>query len=153
MLPFCGYHMADYFNHWLDIGRVLANPPRVFHVNWFRRSAQGEWLWPGFGENMRVLEWILSRTQGHASAVESPIGWMPRFEDLNLRGMEMGYDRFSELMAVKREEWLRESFDHEALFIRMWDRVPRDLLLQREMLISRLFRAPERWNVAEGVGP
>jgi phosphoenolpyruvate carboxykinase (GTP) len=151
MLPFCGYHMADYFNHWLNIGRTLSSPPRIFHVNWFRKDAEGRWLWPGFGENMRVLEWIVNRAQGRGQAVESPVGWMPRFEDFNLEGLDLPYERFANLMEINREQWIRESFGHEELFIKMWDRVPRDLLLQREMLLSRLFRSPDIWHVAENV--
>ena len=103
MLPFCGYHMADYFNHWLQFGRSIQNPPRIFAVNWFRRGEDGRFLWPGYGDNMRVLEWIVERANGRAVASESPIGWMPRYEDIDWRGREdFSPERFHELMSVDR---------------------------------------------------
>ncbi|MDB5096638.1 MAG: pckA [Cyanobacteria bacterium RYN_339] len=152
MLPFCGYHMGEYFNHWLNIGRELANPPRIFHVNWFRKGAEGEFLWPGFGDNMRVLDWIVRRVHGKAYAIESPIGWMPRYEDLNWEGMPgFGYEQFDALMAVDREEWKAESLSHEELFLRLLDRLPKEFVYERLMLISRLWRSPAQWHLASEI--
>ena len=149
MLPFVGYHMADYFNHWLNFGRQLPNPPRIFCVNWFRRDANGHFLWPGFGDNMRILKWIVERARGRAVSIESPIGWMPRYEDLDWRGME-SFTRqpFSELMSVDRGAWQQELLAHEELFMKLYDRLPKELLFIRELILSSLWRSPERWGLA-----
>jgi phosphoenolpyruvate carboxykinase (GTP) len=149
MLPFAGYHMADYFNHWLNFGRHLPNPPRIFHVNWFRRDAAGNFLWPGFGENFRILKWIVERARGRAISIESPIGWMPRYEDLDWRGMEdFTRQRFSELMSVDRDLWQQELLSHEELFMKLYDRLPKELLFIRELTLSSLWRSPQRWGLA-----
>jgi phosphoenolpyruvate carboxykinase (GTP) len=147
MLPFAGYHMADYFSHWLDFGRHLPNPPRIFCVNWFRRDAEGNFLWPGFGENMRILKWIIERAHGRAISIECPIGWMPRYEDLDWRGLE-GFtrERFSALMSVDRAVWQRELLSHEEMFVKLYDRLPKELLFIRELTLSSLWRSPEHWG-------
>ncbi|HJT55599.1 MAG TPA: phosphoenolpyruvate carboxykinase (GTP) [Ktedonobacteraceae bacterium] len=148
MLPFTGYHMADYFNHWLNFGRQLPNPPRMFNVNWFRRDADGNFLWPGFGENFRILKWIVERSHGRAISIESPIGWMPRYEDLDWRGMEdFTRQDFSDLMSVDRDLWQRELLAHEELFMRLYDRLPKELVFIRELILSSLWRSPQRWGL------
>ena len=149
MLPFTGYHMADYLSHWLKMGREVTNPPRIFHVNWFRQDENGKFLWPGFSENMRVLEWIVRRLHGEAYAVESPLGWMPRFEDLNWQGSDFSFEQFNELMRVDREGWKRESLAHDELFLHLVDRLPREMVFERELLVCRLWRSPELWRMAE----
>ena len=148
MLPFCGYNMADYFNHWLNFGRRLPNPPRVFLVNWFRKDKDGKFLWPGFGENMRILKWIVGRTHGHAMAVESPLGWVPRHGDLDWRGMET-YERaqFDEVMSVDRDLWQQEVAAHDSLFARLYDRLPKEMIFIRELILSALWRSPEHWGL------
>jgi phosphoenolpyruvate carboxykinase (GTP) len=149
MLPFCGYHMADYFNHWLQFGRMLPNPPRVFGVNWFRTGANGSYLWPGFGENMRVLKWIVERANGRAVGIESPLGWMPRYEDLDWRGLEdFSAERFYSLMSVDREAWMSEVLSHDELFIKLYDRLPKELIFIRELILSSLWRSPAHWEQA-----
>ena len=147
MLPFSGYHMADYFNHWLEFGRGLPDPPRIFGVNWFRTDATGRFLWPGFGENMRILRWIVDRVRGRGRAVESPLGWMPLYEDLDWRGLE-GFSEsdFRELMTVDREAWKEEVLGHDELFSRLYDRLPKEFLFMRELLRSSLWRSPEQWG-------
>jgi phosphoenolpyruvate carboxykinase (GTP) len=148
MLPFCGYNMADYFTHWLNIGRQLANPPRIFRVNWFRKNDEGKFLWPGFGQNMRVLKWIVDRVNGRAMAVESPLGWMPRYEDIEWQGLQFSSAAFNDLMAVGREAGTAEAHSHEELFDRFRDRLPKEFIFERELLRSRLWRSPERWELA-----
>ena len=159
MLPFCGYHMADYFGHWLQFGRELPHPPRIFSVNWFRKDAEGNFLWPGFGDNMRVLKWIVTRARGSAVGVESPLGWMPRYEDVDWRGLSdpdpdgagsgKGFSpqRFAELMSIDREAWMREILSHDELFVTLYDRLPKELLFVRELIVSSLWRAPARWGL------
>ncbi len=148
MLPFCGYNMAEYFGHWLNVGRRLSNPPAIFRVNWFRKDANGKFMWPGFGENMRVLKWIVDRVRGRAHAVESPIGWMPRFEDIRWEGMEFPASTFYELMAVGRDAGHAEARSQEEHFDKFFDRLPKEFIFERELLRSRLWRSPERWELA-----
>ena len=148
MLPFAGYHMADYFNHWLGFGRHLNNPPRIFSVNWFRRNEDGSFAWPGFGENMRVLQWIVGRSRGEAFGVESPIGWMPRHEDIDWTGMEDFTEKdFHHAMALERDDWDTEILSHEKLFIRLADRLPLELSSIRNLHKSALWRSPETWEM------
>lgn len=147
MLPFCGYHMASYFNYWLRFGRQIPNPPPIFSVNWFRKDKDGKFIWPGFGENMRVLKWVIQRTNGHALGVESPIGRMPRYEDLDWRGLEdFSREKFQELMVIDREQWVNELLSHEELFIKLYDRLPKELIFIRELILSSLWRSPEYWQ-------
>ena len=151
MLPFCGYNMADYWSHWLNVGRRVPNPPRVFRVNWFRKSDDGQFLWPGFGDNMRVLKWVVERVHGRGFAVESPIGWMPRHEDLSWEGLDFPAASFRDLMAVGREAGAAEVRAHEELFDRFFDRLPKEFIFERESLRSRLWRSPDRWALANEV--
>ncbi len=147
MLPFCGYHMAAYFNYWLRFGRMIQNPPRIFGVNWFRKDSEGNFLWPGFGENIRVLKWIVERANNHAKGVESPIGWMPRYEDICWKGLEdFGHEKFNELMAIDRESWVSEILSHEELFMKLYDRLPKELIFIRELTLSSLWRSPGHWE-------
>ncbi len=148
MLPFCGYHMADYFNHWLQFGRALPNPPRIFVVNWFRKDADGNFLWPGYGDNMRVLEWIIGRVRGRTGAVESPIGWMPTYDDINWTGLPFTKEQFEDIMHVDREIWKQEVISHDELFGRMYDKLPKEFIFMKEMLLSSLWRSPEKWGLA-----
>lgn len=152
MLPFIGYHIADYFNHWLQFGRDLPNAPRIFSVNWFRKDENGKFAWPGFGENMRVLKWIVDRVRGRAGAVESPIGWMPRHRDIYWKGLEdYPYEKFKKLMTVDAEVWKQEILDHEHLFSKMYDRLPKEFLFMRELLLSAIWRSPEHWETDTGI--
>ena len=147
MLPFCGYHMADYFGHWLQVGRSTPKPPRIFSVNWFRKDAAGKFLWPGYGENMRILKWIVERVNGNAAAVESPLGWMPRYEDIDWTGLEsVSREQFYDLMSVDRGLWKEELISHEDLFVKLYDRLPKEFLHMRQLILSGLWRSPEHWE-------
>ncbi|HTH55686.1 MAG TPA: phosphoenolpyruvate carboxykinase (GTP) [Cyclobacteriaceae bacterium] len=147
MLPFCGYHMGEYFNHWLQFGRDIQNPPRIFGVNWFRKDEKGNFQWPGFGDNMRVLKWIVEKVRGKSNAVESPIGWMPHYEDLDWTGSDFTKQQFDQIMAIDREKWKYELLSHAELFERMYDRLPKEFIFMRELLLSSLWRSPEKWSV------
>jgi phosphoenolpyruvate carboxykinase (GTP) len=138
MLPFCGYHMGDYFRHWIKMQRSLTLTPRIFHVNWFRKDGDGKFMWPGFSENMRVLKWIVDRTKGRALARETPIGWMPRYEDMEWTGLDLSKERFEELQKFDREAWRKEVIEHEELFIGLHDHLPKEMVYERELLICRL---------------
>ena len=153
MLPFCGYHMADYFGHWLNVGRSVAKPPRIFSVNWFRKDGDGKFIWPGYGENMRVLKWIIERIQGRTGAVESPLGWMPRYRDMDWEGLEVSRETFNALTSVDRDVWQAEVLSHEELFLKMYDKLPKELLRMRELIISSLWRSPEHWEQIGDVHP
>ncbi len=142
MLPFCGYHMADYFRYWLNFGKRIPNPPPIFSVNWFQKDEKGKFIWPGFGENMRVLKWIIDRASGRAYGVENPIGKVPRYEDIDWRGLEsFTLERFQELMQVDRELWKSELLSHEELFVRLSDKLPKELIRIRELILSNLCRS------------
>ncbi|MCP3935728.1 MAG: phosphoenolpyruvate carboxykinase (GTP) [Actinomycetia bacterium] len=148
MLPFAGYHMGDYFNHWLGFGRTIQNPPRIFGVNWFRTDEEGRFVWPGFGENMRVLQWIVERSHGRAYALESPLGWMPRAEDINWKGLEDFTEAdFRQAMSVDRDDWNKEILSHDELFIRLNDRIPKEMIAIRDLTLSALWRSPEHWEM------
>jgi phosphoenolpyruvate carboxykinase (GTP) len=151
MLPFCGYHMGDYFNHWLNMGRHIPNPPRIFQVNWFRKDENGKFVWPGFGENMRVLRWVVERAHGDAYAIESPLGWMPRYDDLDWTGLDFSFEKFSKVMSIDRENWKEEALQHEHLFSQLYDKLPKEFIHERELLVSRLWRSPQVWQLAPEV--
>jgi phosphoenolpyruvate carboxykinase (GTP) len=138
MLPFCGYNMADYFGHWLHMGTAVKNPPKIFHVNWFRQNDQGRFIWPGFGENMRVLRWILERCQGKGRASESPIGMLPTVDAIDRSGIDVDDATMRELTAVSKEDWKKEAAGVGEFFSKFGARLPAEMERQRQALEKRL---------------
>jgi phosphoenolpyruvate carboxykinase (GTP) len=140
MLPFCGYNMADYFGHWLDVGRSTAQPPKIFQVNWFRTDAQGNFLWPGFGQNVRVLKWILERVRGGGKAVETPIGWIPSADGIECEGLDLPTSTLEELLRIDRADWEQEIASQRKFFAQFGSRLPHEIQAEHEALEQRLHR-------------
>lgn len=139
MLPFCGYNMGDYLAHWFDMRKHIKHLPRFFHVNWFRLDDDGKFLWPGFGENMRVLEWIVQRCKGNVAGHETRIGWTPHFEDFNTEGLD-GFteEQFNKAMQLNSDEWRAEIISQGELFMKLYDNLPKELVYQKELFAGRL---------------
>jgi len=135
MIPFCGYHMGDYFSHWVKLGKTVAHRPHIFCVNWFRTDASGKFVWPGFGDNMRVLKWVVERCQGKAHAVETAIGWIPEYQDLEWAGLE-GFtpEQYKAVSSIRADDWMLELDAHDDLFDSLKARLPRELMLRKELL-------------------
>jgi phosphoenolpyruvate carboxykinase (GTP) len=138
MLPFCGYNMADYFGHWLRVGAKSDEAPAIFHVNWFQTGPDGSFLWPGFGENLRVLRWILARVRGKAEAVRTPIGFLPTRESLDLSGLNIPESALQRLLSADRDAWTRELADMKAFFEKFGRRLPEELWQEHDRLTHRL---------------
>jgi phosphoenolpyruvate carboxykinase (GTP) len=139
MLPFCGYNMGDYFRHWVNMRHTIQHPPRVFNVNWFRKNGQGEFLWPGFGENMRVLKWIVDRCHGRVDAAETPLGWVPNAMSFDLAGLPgFSVEKFEQVQAIDNEEWRREILLQDELFMKLYPHLPKELIFERELMVARL---------------
>ena len=140
MIPFCGYNMADYFGHWLEMGKKLKNPPKIFHVNWFRKDADGKFLWPGYGDNVRVLKWMLDRIEGRAAATETPIGYVPTPSSLTLDGLNISRDTIEELLRVDPAGWAEEAAATSKFFEKFGSRLPKEIREEQKALESRLNR-------------
>ena len=138
MRPFVGYDMGDYFQHWLNMGKKIPNAPKIFHVNWFRTDADGHFIWPGFGDNMRVLMWILDRCDGKVDAVETPIGYVPNAEDIDLTGLDITVDTVRDLLSVDKELWLEDCKAIREFYAQVGERVPAELYEELAALEARL---------------
>jgi phosphoenolpyruvate carboxykinase (GTP) len=139
MRPFVGYDMGDYFGHWLNMGKIIPNPPKIFHVNWFRTDDDGNFIWPGFGDNMRVLLWILARCEGSADAIETPIGYIPNPEDICIDGLDdVTLDTVRELLRVDRDAWLQDVENIKEFYKQVGNRVPKELHTELSALENRL---------------
>lgn len=138
MLPFAGYHVGDYIRHWIKMGSRLTETPRIFHVNWFRKDENGKFLWAGFGENARVLKWIVDRVNGRGGARESALGWIPRYSDLDWTGLKYSQDEWEAVMKIDRDRWRQMTLQHEELFLKLHDHLPKEMIFERELLICRL---------------
>jgi len=147
MLPFCGYNMADYWQHWLNMESKVKNLPLIFRVNWFRKDENGKFMWPGFGQNMRVLKWIVDRVHDRAHAAESPFGMMPRHQDITWQGVDFERSTFLKLMEVDRAAGQAEAEEQKAHFAQFVGTLPKEMELQRELLEERLNRAPDVWRL------
>ncbi|MCK4422756.1 MAG: phosphoenolpyruvate carboxykinase (GTP), partial [Candidatus Omnitrophica bacterium] len=140
MLPFCGYHMGDYFSHWLNLGAKSSEDklPKIFYVNWFRKSKDGKWLWPGFGDNSRVLKWVFERTEDTAEAVETSIGYLPTPEAIDTNGLDVSAEDMQELLSVNKEEWLKEAAAVREYYAKFGDKLPQELNQELDALEQRL---------------
>ncbi len=149
MLPFCGYNMGDYFAHWLKIGRTTPKPPAIFRVNWFRKDEKGRFIWPGFGDNLRVLKWIVDRARGRAQAIESPLGMMPYYEDLHWKGLEFSKEDFDKVSAIDRAAGLKEAEGQKAhleQFAKI-GKLPEEFVHEQRLLAMRLERSEKVWKL------
>ncbi len=144
MLPFCGYNIGDYFQHWLNFGRGLKHPPPIFKVNWFRRDKEGNYLWPGYGENFRVLKWIVERARSRAKATERSLGWVPGFADFDWRGLKYSEAEFEATMETDRDDWVRELASHDEMFFKLYKRLPKEFPAIRDLEIASVWAAPKK---------
>lgn len=138
MLPFCGYHMGDYFRHYVKMARRCSTLPKIFHVNWFRKDDNNKFLWPGFGENMRILKWITERANGKAYGIETPLGWMPRYDDIDWQGLNFTKELWEKMMAFDRDNLRLQTIHHEKLFLELYNHLPKEMIFERELYICRM---------------
>lgn len=137
MLPFCGYNIGDYFQHWLNMKNNIRNKPEIFIVNWFRKTAEGKFIWPGYGENMRVLKWMFERIENKSDAIETPLGFMPQYQDIDWRGINFTNEQFNEVMYLDQDQWLKEASSHKAFFQTLDKTLPKEFIAIQERKQNR----------------
>ncbi|MGB2705661.1 MAG: phosphoenolpyruvate carboxykinase (GTP) [Candidatus Omnitrophota bacterium] len=140
MLPFCGYNMADYLRHWLNMGKKMAKPPKIFFVNWFRKDKSGKFIWPGFADNLRVLDWIVRRAEGSVGAMETPLGYVPRYEDMEMDGLDFSKEKWNELFSINTDDWKEELKGQETFLNKFGKKLPKELVKEQGALKKRLER-------------
>jgi phosphoenolpyruvate carboxykinase (GTP) len=140
MLPFCGYHMGDYFKHWLEIGRKMSRPPKIFYVNWFRRDKDGKFIWPGFSENLRIINWVLARCEGKVGAVETPLGYIPRYEDIDMAGLDFPKEKWDQLFRIDKASWKKEWEEQKKFFAKFGKKLPKGIKEEHKAFEQRLLR-------------
>lgn len=138
MIPFCGYNMAEYFQHWLEIGRKMATPPRIFYVNWFRRDESGKFIWPGFSDNVRILNWILERCEGNADAIKTPLGYIPKYEYVDMEGLDLARDKWKKLFSIDKKAWHQELKEQKEFLDKFGSDLPREIIAEYKALKKRL---------------
>jgi phosphoenolpyruvate carboxykinase (GTP) len=136
MLPFIGYHVGDYWQHWLDMGKTVKNPPLIFNVNWFRKDQDGHFIWPGYGDNMRVLDWVLRRSKGQAQGTETVLGVSPTYAELDKTGLDYSEEQFNTNMTLNKSEWQAELASQTELFDKVGAKLPKELEEMRQTLIK-----------------
>ncbi|UCD55235.1 MAG: phosphoenolpyruvate carboxykinase (GTP) [Candidatus Omnitrophota bacterium] len=138
MLPFCGYNIADYFKHWLNMGKRMAKPPKIFFVNWFRKDKSGKFIWPGFAENVRILNWIIERSKGNIGATRTPLGYIPRYEDIDMDGLDFSKEKWDELFFINTDEWKKELKEQKKFLDKFGKRLPKELVEEHRAFKKRL---------------
>ena len=140
MLPFCGYDMADYFAHWIKIGKKMSKKPKIFFVNWFRKDKNGNFIWPGFSENMRILNWIMRRAEGKVGAIKTPLGYIPKYDDINMEGLNFPKSKWDELFRIDKNDWKKELEDQKVFLSKFGKNIPKEIEYEYEALKKRLFK-------------
>ncbi|MGZ3692394.1 MAG: phosphoenolpyruvate carboxykinase domain-containing protein, partial [Pseudobdellovibrio sp.] len=149
MLPFCGYNMGDYFKHWLKMPNRVAKSPEIFIVNWFRKTEDGKFMWPGFGENMRILKWMFGRIDKKANGIETVLGYMPQYQDIDWNGLNFSNEQFNRVMNIDTDKWLTEVISHKDFFLTLKNSLPKEFLSLQDENFLTISKLSEKTNHSE----